>query len=277
MSMILLSDNGSKQADATLQLRTLADQLSTLTGKAIYPVSLQHADSISADKLNGKSADTFSDFVRNKLEQGEKEFVLLPLFFGNSRALTSFVPDEVTKLKEEYGEFNFILADVIYPLPKGEPLLVDIIYQNILQVAANHNKNIEHVVLVDHGSPVPEITDVRKQVAVDLKKRLSAKAMLSEASMERREGKEYDFNGELLEDELIANAKAGVTEIIVAMMFFLPGRHAGACGDVDEICTRVMNIYPSLNVMISPLISEQSLLSSILENRLNAALLKFNG
>ena len=161
MPVILLSDNGSKQADATLQLRELANKLNTLTGNDIFPVSLQHADSISADNLNGKLADTFTAFMKNKLEQGEKEFVLLPLFFGNSGALTSFVPNEVTQLKNKYGEFNLVIADVVYPLPKGEPQLAKIIHQNIDQVVSDHNKKVEHIILVDHGSPLPEITEVR--------------------------------------------------------------------------------------------------------------------
>lgn len=199
MPVILLSDNGSKQADATLQLRELANQLNALTGNDIYPVSLQHADSISADKLNGKGADTFTTFMKSKLEQGEKEFVLLPLFFGNSRALTSFVANEVAQLKKEYDEFNLVIADIIYPLVKGEPQLARIIYQNIQQVVSAHNKKIEHVVLVDHGSPMPAITQVRNKVANDLKMLLSEETILSEAVMERREGKKYDFNGELLE------------------------------------------------------------------------------
>ncbi len=274
MPVILLSDNGSKQAEATLQLRELAKQLSTLSGNEIFPVSLQHAAAIAAEKLNGKPADTFTDFVTKKLQQGEREFILLPLFFGNSRALTSFVPNEISEIKAEFGEFSFVVADVIYPLPEGEPLLARIINQNIQQVASAHNQEVEHVILVDHGSPIAVITEVRNKVANELKSLLPASTILEEAVMERREGKEYDFNGDLLEDKLIAQAKSGVTEIIVAMMFFLPGRHAGACGDVEEICTGVMKNYPSLNVTITPLIAEQQLLVTILKNRLNAALAK---
>ena len=154
--------------------------------------------------------------------------------------------------------------------------MAQIIYQNIQSVAATYNIRVEHLILVDHGSPVAAITEVRMQTAIQLQSLFPDKVMLSEAAMERREGKQYDFNGELLEDELVAQAKNGVTDIIVAMMFFLPGRHAGNCGDVDEICSIVMKSYPSLNIMITPLIAEHELLLLILKNRLTAALKKLN-
>ena len=90
MPVILLSDNGSKQAAATLELRKLSEKLSALTNSIVYPVSLQHADSISADKIDGNPAVIFIEFMKLKLLQGERRFILLPLFFGNSRALTVF-------------------------------------------------------------------------------------------------------------------------------------------------------------------------------------------
>jgi len=54
--------------------------------------------------------------------------------------------------------------------------------------------------------------------------------------MERREGKQYDFNGPLLEQWLEQKVARGEKSAIVALMFFLPGRHAGDGGDIEQIC-----------------------------------------
>lgn len=268
MSKYLLIDNGSVQASATLQLRDVAQAVSKRTGKYIHPVSLMHANRIPVDQLDRVAANTFEVFLREQLQKGEREFVALPLFFGVSRALTSFVPDKLAILKEEFGDFTFRLADVIYPMPDGEALLAEVIRDHILQ-SIDENDVSAKAVLTDHGSPIAKVTNVRKHLAEATKQCLPTHIKLDQAVMERREGKEYDFNGDLLEDYLIQQAQQGITSVVVIMMFFLPGRHAGPNGDVVEICQNVMDQYPQLSVSISPLISEHPLLIDILAQRLH--------
>ena len=269
MPTYLLIDNGSKKAQATLALRKLAEKLSEQTGKSIYPVSLQHADSIAAHEVDNIPADTFVSFLHKHLLQGEREFIVLPLFFGESRALTSFIPQQIAELENEFGRFDVKLADVIFPLSKGEPRLAEILHDHIQSVSRNAGIEAENIVIVDHGSPIPEITAVRKQVAKNLQLLLGENILLGQAVMERREGAAYDFNGELLVNWLNQQAEKGVTNVIVAMLFFLPGRHAGECGDIEEICASVMENYPKLHISITPLISEHKTLVSILQDRLN--------
>lgn len=271
MPVYLLIDNGSKKAEATLCLRELAVKLSKKTGKHIYAVSLQHADAIDKSLLSNIPAEIFSAFLRQQLQQGEREFIVVPLFFGESRALTSFIPDKVTELQNEFGLFNVKLAEVIYPLPAREDRLADILFDHVQIINSQKLSQLKNIVLVDHGSPVPQITEVRKQVAVTLQSLLGPDVKLGQAVMERREGSEYDFNGDLLEDWLKAQATKNVKNIIVAMLFFLPGRHAGDCGDVQQICDRVMAQYPDTAISITPLISEHETLITILEDRLLAA------
>lgn len=85
--------------------------------------------------------------------------------------------------------------------------------------------------------------------------------------MERREGKEYDFNGQLLQDWLTEQANRQSAGAVVAMMFFLPGRHAGAGGDIAEICQSVMDKHPGFKVVITPLISEHPDFVALLARR----------
>lgn len=272
MPVILLCDNGSTQPNATLQLRRLAQQLSQQSGQTIHPVSLQHANRIEASQLEGIPAQVFGEFMQQQLDAGETEFILLPIFFGKSRALTSFVPDEADRLRQQYGDFSLQLADVIYPLPTGEPLLVDIIHDHIQQTAAQHNLPLQNLVLVDHGSPIPRVTEVRQHLARQVQNRLADATSLEQAVMERREGKEYDFNGDLLEHWLSRKAEAGAKSALVIMMFFLPGRHAGENGDIVQICESVMQQHPDFKVAISPLIAEHPAFVNLLQLRLQGAL-----
>lgn len=268
MPTYLLVDNGSKQPDATIYLRCLASQLSDYTGKEIHPVSLQHADAIPAADLEGRPAQIFSDFLAARLEQGEKEFVVIPLFFGLSKALTSFIPEQVTRLKQVYPRLEVRVAPVVYPLPDGDERLAEIVFEHI-QHARQKGDPDARIVLVDHGSPSPKITEVRKGIAHTLQQRYGLE--LGQAVMERRAGREYDFNGALLADWLRHQAEQGVTSVIVAMLFFLPGRHAGPHGDVTEICNNVVREHPQLSYSITPLVCEHRLLLDILTDRLASA------
>jgi len=272
MPVIMLVDNGSTRPTATKQLRLLAAELGLMIQHRVHPISMQHANKIPADQLDGKSASIFSEFLAKKLQKGKKKFILLPLFFGKSRAITKFLPDEVEKLKAEYGDFSLIIAQPIYPLPSGDNDLVDIITDHIHQLAEKHNAAdaYKNIVLVDHGSPVPRVTEVRQHLANAVREKLPDGAELEEAVMERREGKDYDFNGDLLKDWLTTKAQSGETHASVILVFFLPGSHAGKGGDIVEICDEVMQAYPEFKVEISPLISQHPKLVSILAKRLQS-------
>ena len=269
MPVILLTDNGSTRANATLKLRELADKLGSQTGFMIHPVSLQHANRIPEEALNNIPAQIFPEFMEQQLIKGNKNFILLPIFFGESKALTKFIPDELDSLKNKYGEFQLKIAEVIYPLPDGESILCDIIHDHITDTAERENLDLNNVVIVDHGSPIPQVTNVRKHIAQSVQESFSGDCNIEQAVMERREGAEYDFNGDLLDDWLKKKAQSGESSVIVILLFFLAGRHAGEGGDIVEICNSVMKEYPELKITISPLISEHPKFLSILQSRLN--------
>lgn len=270
MTQILLIDNGSSRPDSTLNLRRIAKALSDVSGKPIHPVSLQHANKADIEALNGISADTLEPFIARQLEQGETLFLLLPLFYGNSRALTSFVPDVHQRLQEQYGEFEMRVADVLYPLPTGEPKLVQLLLNNIQQTTEKHQVQADHIILVDHGSPIPQVAQVRIDLAAQLQAALPEQT-LSDACMERRKSKHYDFNGTLLEDELVTVAKKAdgkPVHVIVALLFTSPGTHAGEGGDIAMICDTASQHYANLTIYLTPLVGENSLLIDLLAERI---------
>ena len=271
--VVLLVDNGSTRAAATLGLRSVAAALSEVSGYPVSPVSLLHANRIPAEQLDGETASVFADFMHERLREGRREFVVVPLFFGASRALTGFVPQQVEQLEQTYGRIDLRLADVLVPLPRGEPRIVGILVDHALHAGVSLDVGDHHVVVCDHGSPLPQVNAVRRYVVEALRGRLPQHVAIEQAVMERRDGAEYDFNGEMLGELLDRLAgRDHELSVAVAMLFLLPGRHAGPGGDIAGICDAAMARHPGLRVAVSPLVGEHPLLIEILHDRLRAAL-----
>lgn len=267
--MTLLLDNGSKRAGSTLVLRQLATRLSARIGRPVIPVSLQHADSVHADQLNGRPAQLFADVLRRQLASGVRRFDVVPLFFGLSRALTRAIPDQVASLNEAFGDFELRLAQPISSPEIAEPRLVSILETHIAAARDALGASAAHVIVVDHGSPLPQVTAVRTCIAEALRMHLCGDLPLSEAVMERRPGAAFDFNGPLLADALAAlAAQHPAPAAIVALLFLAPGRHAGPGGDVEQIVQAATAAFPQLRVQLTPLVGEHPLLVDILAERL---------
>lgn len=269
----MIVDNGSTRVDAAVQLRKIALKLSEQTALKVHAVSLKHSDRIPKEdvenKLAGKKTRVFTEFVTEHLLADQREFILIPLFFGKSRALTSFVPDEKEKLEEEFGPFKLSMTDVLYPLDEGSSDLVEILYEHAVIAAEGDTKeDLKNLVLVDHGSPIKKVNDVRQGLAASLNKKMPEGLTIHQAAMERREGKEYDFNGELLEVYLNRLAETGETKVTVLLQFLLSGTHAGANGDIVQICNSVMDKYPNFKISTSPLIGENEKLINLLAQKL---------
>lgn len=268
MTVFLLCDNGSVQSEATLGLRRIALQLTELSGKQIHPVSLMHANKIPAELINEQPAMILPDFLDQQLSSGKRNFCLIPLFFGNSRALTSYIPEKVQELITKHGPFSITIKDVLCPIPPGEPGLAGILIDHIKTTASDNDLPLKNIVLVDHGSPSPKVTAVREHIAETIEH--GHEINLAQAVMERREGQEYDFNGPLLVDWLRKKAENGETSAIVAMMFLLPGKHAGPGGDIVTICQSVMDSFPNFSIAITSLVSEHPDLVNILLHRMES-------
>jgi hypothetical protein len=99
-------------------------------------------------------------------------------------------------------------------------------------------------------------------LAASLRKELGLKPEeLIACSMERREGAEYDFNEPLLE-HAVQDAKG---EAVILMLFLLPGRHAGAEGDVATIANE--HAPEGLPWKLSPLLGTHPALPALLFRR----------
>ena len=264
--LTLLVDNGSLEPAATLALRGLAAQLSSRIGRTVEPVSLLHSSGIDPKKLGGHPAEILVPALEQRLARGQNEFILLPLFFGPSRALTDYFPENLARLRKKYPQLKVRVASPLYAA--GDGRLAQILADN---VAPHLGTEPARVALVDHGSPVAEVTAVRNELAQQLAARLGSRVLaVAPCSMERRAGAEYDFNDPLLA-ALLDTPPWTTGRVIVAMQFLLPGRHAGPEGDVAQLCHQAQAKHPQLQTPLTGLVGTHPLLLEILADRWGAA------
>lgn len=268
----LLVDNGSLEPAATLRLRELAAGLAARLEREVEAVSLLHSSGIAAEKLAGRPAEILEPALARRLEGGQGDFVILPLFFGPSRALTDYLPERVAHLRRRHPALRVRVALPLFA--EGDDRLARILADHVTSagrpVRAGAAATPQRVALVDHGSPVRAVTAVRDRLAAQLAELLGSGFVVAPASMERRPEPEYDFCAPLLE-QLLVQADWGASDVIVAMQFLLPGRHAGPEGDVARICRRAERTAPGLRTRMTPLVAEHPLLVEILADRWRAA------
>lgn len=272
--VIFLIDNGSLRAEASFVLRCLAAKLSDRVGRRILPVSLLHSSKVEAIKLFGKKAQIIKPTLREYIAAGERSFLFLPLFLGPSRAITEYLPQLI---EEAHRQKPGLKIEIALPLA-GEVLenpdirLAKILAANIRSTLRNHLSGSPHVAVIDHGTPEKKVNKVRNAVTDQVRDLLgSGVGSVTACSMERRDGKEYDFNEPLLEN--LGNLRNWEgSDLIAAMFFLLPGRHAGSGGDVAGICDRLVGQSAFRSIHMTPLLGENPLLIDILEDRLKDGL-----
>lgn len=263
---ILLLDNGSLRAAATLQLRSLAKALSARLGREVHAVSLLHSSKVNPEELGGAKAQTFVPFLRWQRELGVNRFIVVPLFFGPSGALVDYLPKRVNDLKEEgWSDLDVKIAPTL--VREGDLRIAEIMADLVREKASENEWEQPAVAMCDHGTPAKAVNKVRELVAEQLSEILGSEVSLVKAcSMERRDGAEYDFNEPLL--ERLLGRDGFERKVIVSMLFAGPGRHAGENGDVAEICVEARSQFSQLETEMTSLVgSKVEKLAEVLADR----------
>lgn len=272
--IIFLIDNGSLRPEATLKLRCLAAGLSVRSGRRIQPVSLLHSGKIAAVELFGRKAQTVKPALRKWIESGARSFVFLPLFFGPSRALSGYLPELIKEARKQTPDLDVVVAPPLAgdDIEAPDARLAEILVANIRATLSDDALRSARIAVIDHGTPEEAVNRVRNAVADQVRTLLGNDvAAVAACSMERRQGAEYDFNEPLLEN-LSQLQGWQRSDLIVAMFFLLPGRHAGPGGDVAGICDRLMERSAFRSIQQTGLVGNHPGLLDILEDRLNYAL-----
>lgn len=270
-----LVDNGSLQPAATRALRRIAGGLAASLARSVEPVSLLHSDKIPASELDAIPAEILEPAIRRRFAAGKRQFLIVPLFFGPSGALTEYIPRQIAAMGVILAGLEVAIAAPVAGRDATAPdrRLAQILAHQVRTCVQAQSLSRPLVVMVDHGSPQRAVAEVRDQVARQLAAELGseARAVLA-ASMERREGPEYEFNEPLLERALAAPpGGAGAGDVVVAPLFFSAGRHAGPRGDIETIARKAESQHRGLRVHFAPLVGEHPRLIDLLADRYREA------
>ncbi|WP_269540650.1 sirohydrochlorin chelatase [Cerasicoccus fimbriatus] len=266
---LLLVDNGSLRADATLALRRTAGNLTERLGRLVSPVSVLHSSKVPPEQLDSIPAETFLPALRRRLNAGQRHFRVLPYFIGPSRALTEYLPERIEKLRQEnpdWADFEVEFAPPLFAPSENDDRIARALAERVDREIARRQLKQPGVILVDHGSPEPKVTEARNAIGDQLRKQLGQRCRsLTVASMERRDGPEYDFNEPLLERAL---REVDISSpVVVALLFLGPGRHAGEGGDIAQICTGAEHGLPGLRCFRTDTLGGHPLIEEILAER----------
>ncbi len=267
-----LFDNGSVRAESVLSLRRVAAALGDRTSLPIQAVSLLHSSNVDPEALGGEPARLLEPALVAHFEEfPEGEAVLLPLFFGPSVALTDYVPARVASVLQRFPRAKVRLAPWLVDPADDDRRLAEVLAAQVRTVARAQGWSRPKVVVVDHGSPQAAVAAVRDHLGRQVRALLGGEIeALAVASMERREGDAYAFNEPLLAT-VLRTPPFDRGEVVVALQFLSPGRHAGPGGDISTICATAMAEREGLHIRMTDPIAEDPRLLTILAERLAQA------
>jgi sirohydrochlorin ferrochelatase len=232
-----------------------------------------HSSAADPSGLGGQPAQLLEPALHDFLEKNAfGEAVLLPLFFGPSGALTDYLPERIAMLAGKYPRAKIHLARWLVDPAEADERIA-------LALAGSVRRTIEHnrlfrpnVVLVDHGSPQPAVAAVRDHLGAQVRRLLGNEAEeVGVASMEKRPGPQYAFNDPLLATRL-RTLPFDRGDVVVALQFLSPGRHAGPEGDVARICAEARRERPELCTHLAETIASDPHVIAVLADHYRQAL-----
>jgi sirohydrochlorin ferrochelatase len=273
LPVCFLFDNGSLRPASTLSLRVTARQLASELGVEVRAVSLLHSSAADSTGLGGQSAQLLEPALNAFLmEEPTAKIVVLPLFFGPSGALTDYVPERIAALAKKFPQTRLCLASWLVDPAEPDERIAQALAESVRCQIVGENLVRPKVVLVDHGSPQRVVTEVRNFLGRQVQVLLADEAeTVAVASMEKRPGAEFAFNDPLLAERL-RTAPFDQGDVVVALQFLSPGRHAGPDGDVSRICAEARRERPELRTFITETIATDQQVIAVLADRYRRAL-----
>lgn len=274
---IALIDNGSLEPSAHLNLRRVAAEISAQAGVPVAAVSWRHSQRIPASQLQGTTAAVLETWLRAHHAQGERDFVFIPFFISAQGAIGSALRTDLEKLRAELGPFNLAFTDGL----AARGALASLVVDRLRATATQHELIGAPIIVVDHGGPSATSAELRDALTAEIHEQLLHPKIppltgftVSEVTAASMEGADYPHNQPLLATQLRAPACAGKS-VIVALLFLSPGRHAGAEGDLVQICRAAEAAVPGLRCHLTDLVGTHASVPSILAAALHATLSLF--
>lgn len=227
-----------------------------------------HSSAVPESELSGTKARLLEMVLAEHWSTGAGPAVLLPFFFGPSAALTEYVPARLEVLRTKYPDGKARLARPLVDLTVRDDRRVACALADAVRLKMNEaGLQRPAVVLVDHGTPQPAVTAVREFLGEQLRAELGDEVQcVGTASMERREGEAYAFNEPLLARAL-RSAPFDTGNVVIALQFLSPGRHAGPKGDVATICEEAKRDRPYLHTHMTEPLGAHAAIVDVLADR----------
>ena len=264
-------DNGSLRPEAGLMTRRISNMLQQEIGLPVIAASLAHSDRIPEESLGGISIPLLDELLERLCERADfKEIWIVPFLLVTGGMIYQRIQATLKRFSLRYPQLSFDITDGL--VSESDPLeesIAGLIAEQVHDLIDREKLLRPRLVMVDHGSPDPSSARVRNHVSERLASILGDKVDgVVPASMERREGPEYDFNEPLLERALVESVEQGHLNIVLARLFLQPGRHNGRGGDVDCVCDSVTGQFPETRILSLPRIFSEKRLVPLLKRRL---------
>ncbi len=265
---IALIDNGSLEPAATRNLRAVAAALSASVEVTVHPVSWKHSDRIPLASLDGdKPGTTLASFIRSHIAGGERHFVFVPFFISAQGAIGSALRGDLEKLQRAHAAtpFDFTFTSGLADAGVIAQIVADRVRETITLASFQRPP----VIVVDHGGPSLASATLRNGLADEIRTLLADEvSSLAAASME---GGEHAHNLPLLAEQLLAPS-FDRGNVVIALLFLSPGRHAGRDGDIAQICRQAETAAPGLRCCLTDLVGAHPLAATALAAALRATL-----
>ena len=256
--LFLLTDNGSIRASSALALRSAAEELATRTGQQ--------------EQLGGIPALRLRDHLLSGEVQDGRRVVILPYFLAKGGAIAQLLDKALAEICKERPSLVVHTAPFLFEeTGPDQEILARACAARIEELMEPTDTTPPSIILVDHGSPYPIAAQIRNFVAGQVQAFLHDRARcVLPASMERREGTQYDFTAPLLADAL-RRPELHSNPLILCYFFLLPGRHAGEGGDVADIIAAARQEFPDLDIRATRLLGDHPLILEALTKRIHTA------
>ena len=188
-----------------------------------------HSHKIDPSELNGEPAVSMQEFLSSPHAEKVDEIRALPFFLGPSLAITDWLPKNLKLWKDKLpSERKFRILKPLYEA--GDARLVQALSDLCRNVVKRASFSRPHVALVDHGTPLVEVNQVREECGeghapIDWLR--SKFPVFPPVPWNAGPTRIYDFNDPLLEN-LTRPLGCGMAarEVVVISQFFSPPRQA---------------------------------------------------
>ena len=286
--IIALIDNGSLEPAATINLRTVAAQISVQAAVNVQPVSWKHSDRVPAGRLDDEPAWTLEPWLQAQLAAGHTQFLFIPFFISAQGAIGSALRGDLEKLQATAAAttpFTFAFTGGL----ASAGALPPIVAARVRETVDLASLEFPPVIVVDHGGPSPASAELRNHVAAEVAKLLNpepdefmaprrtddegldlrpTRFVVAAASME---GEAHAHNRPLLAEQLRAPGFSSGS-VVIALLFLSPGRHAGFGGDIAHICAAAEAEDAELQCDLTDLVGTHPLAVDALTEALQTAL-----